>query len=172
MGVHSAPARARYLRRALRLTVLGLSWAAVASLVVVSGFHLVHREPQSFIVGLIAVTPWIYMLAWVTVSVGLFSHQRALSAISLVLVALQLWWVLPDFDPISHLVRPAPGSVSFRLFDANVSQSNRNLDEIATEIRRDNPQVVTMEELTPTSLRSLQSTHVMDHYRHSLVEAA
>jgi hypothetical protein len=47
------------------------------------------------------------------------------------------------FDPISHLVRPAPGLVSFRLFDANVSQSNRHLDESAGEIRRDNPQVVT-----------------------------
>jgi endonuclease/exonuclease/phosphatase (EEP) superfamily protein YafD len=158
--------------RAFRFVVVSVSWAVVAGLVIVSGFHLAHREPRSAIVGLIAVTPWIYMMAWVTASVGLFSGRRVLAAISLVLVALQLWWVLPDFDPISHLSRPGPGSVSLRLLDSNVSQSNRNLDEIAGEIRYDKPQVVAMEELTPASLRSLQSTHVMARYHHSFVEAA
>jgi endonuclease/exonuclease/phosphatase (EEP) superfamily protein YafD len=155
--------------RALRFAIVGLSWAVVAALVVVSGFHLAHREPRSAIVGLIAVTPWIYMLAWVTASVGLFSRHRVLAAISFVLVALQLWWVLPDFDPISHLVRPEPGTVSVRLFDSNVSQSNHNLTEIAREIRDDNPQVVTIEELTPASLRSLDGTGVMDRYQYKIV---
>jgi endonuclease/exonuclease/phosphatase (EEP) superfamily protein YafD len=120
-------------------------------------------------VALIAVTPWIYMLAWVTTSIGLFFQRRALTVSSIVLVVLQLWWVVPDFDPISHLTSPVPGEVQFGLFDANVSQSNRNLTEIAEEIRRDRPQVVTMEELTPISLRSLQSTGVMDRYEYKLV---
>jgi endonuclease/exonuclease/phosphatase (EEP) superfamily protein YafD len=155
--------------RALRLALLGLSWAVVAALVLVSAFHVVHSEPWTPILDLIAVTPWVYMLAWVTASIGLFSRRRALTMVSAVLVLLQLWWVLPDFDPIAHLARPAPGSVTLRLFDANVSQSNRNLDEIAEEIRRDHPAIVTMEELTPVSYRSLLSTHVMEHYRYQLV---
>ena len=155
--------------RALRLGLICLSWAVVAALVVVSAFHLGHREPWTFMVALIAVTPWIYMLAWVTTSIGLFFQRRALTVASIVVVVLQLWWVVPDFDPISHLASPVPGEVEFRLFDANVSQSNRNLTEIAEEIRRDRPQVVTMEELTPVSLRSLQSTRVMDRYRYKLV---
>jgi endonuclease/exonuclease/phosphatase (EEP) superfamily protein YafD len=149
--------------------LIALSWAVAAALVFVSGLHLAHREPWTLIVGLIAVTPWIYMLAWVTTSVGLFFHRRVLAAISAVLVVLQLWWVVPDFDPVSHLVRPERGQAQVLLFDANVSQSNRNLNEIAHEISRDRPQVVTMEELTPVSLRSLQSSHVMDQYRYSLV---
>ena len=33
----------------------------------------------------------------------------------------------------------------------------------------DRPQVVTMEELTPVSLASLDASHVMDHYRYGLV---
>jgi len=88
---------------------------------------------------------------------------------SIVLVVLQLWWVVPDFDPISHLAATVPGDVQIRLFDANVTQSNRDLTEIAGEIRRDRPQVVTMEELTPASLASLEATHVMGRYRYSLV---
>jgi endonuclease/exonuclease/phosphatase (EEP) superfamily protein YafD len=141
----------------------------VLALTIVTGFHLTRREPWTLIVGLIAVTPWIYMLAWVTAAVGLFGHRRVLAVASLVLVGLQLWWVVPDFDPISHLSRPVPGSTSIRLFDANVSQSNRNLSGIAHEILQDKPQVVTMEELTPAALRSLQLTHVMGRFRYNLV---
>ena len=159
----------RYAMRAGRVAVLALSWAVVAALVGVTAFHLVRQEPWTFIVGLIAVTPWIYMLAWVTASVGLFCRKHTLVAVSLALVAFQLWWVLPDFDPIPHLGSLAPGDMSLQLFDANVSQSNRSLTEIAGEIRRDKPQVVTMEELTPVSWRSLEATHVMDHYRYKLV---
>ncbi len=160
---------ARRAVRALRWGLIGLSWGVVAALVAISVFHLVHREPRTVILDLIAVTPWIYMLAWLTTSVGLWFHRPVMTVTSAVLVVLQLWWVVPDFDPISHLVSPVPGEVQIRLFDANVSQSNRNLTEIAGEIRRDDPQVVTMEELTPASLASLESTHVMDHYRYKLV---
>jgi endonuclease/exonuclease/phosphatase (EEP) superfamily protein YafD len=138
-------------------------------LAVVSVFHLGHREPRTLIVALIAATPWIYMLAWVTASIGLFRRRPALVVTSIVLVGLQLWWVVPDFDPISHLSSPVPGGLSLRLFDANVSQSNRNLEEIAGEIRRDRPQVVTMEELTPRGLRSLNETRVMTYYRYVMV---
>jgi endonuclease/exonuclease/phosphatase (EEP) superfamily protein YafD len=159
----------RWAARVVGLVLICLSWVVVAGLVLASGFHLLRRETRSVIVGVIAVTPWIYMLAWLTLSVGLATHRRALAGISLVLVGLQLWWVLPDFDPISHLSPPAPGSVSLRIFDANISQANRDLDEIAGEIKRDHPQVVTMEELTPMALSSLQSTGVMRRFRYRLV---
>ena len=109
------------------------------------------------------------MLAWVTLSTGLFTRRRVLVLTSMVLVCLQLWWVLPDFNPISHLQSPSPGSVTLRLFDANVSQSNRDLDEIGSEIRRRDPDIVTIEELTPVALRSLRATNVLDRYRYSLV---
>jgi endonuclease/exonuclease/phosphatase (EEP) superfamily protein YafD len=151
---------------------VGLSWAVVTALVVLTAFHAAHREPLNIIVGLIAATPWVYMLAWVTVSIGLFTRRRVLAGISVALVLLQLWWVVPDFDPISHLVRPLAGEPSVRLFDSNVSQSNYNLTEIASEIRRDRPQVVTMEELNPVALRSLQATRVMGRFRYRLVRAS
>ncbi len=160
---------ARLTAKAVRFALIGLAWAVVFALAVVSVFHLSRSEPWTAVVALIAVTPWIYMLAWVTASIGLFLRRRLLVLVSAVLVLLQLWWVVPDFDPISHFASPAPGSVQLRLFDANVSQSNRNLDEIAEEVRGYDPQIVTMEELTPASYRSLQATHLMQRYRYKLV---
>ena len=152
-----------------RLSLLGLSWAVVAVLAVVSTFHLAHVEPSTQVVALISVTPWIYMLAWVSTSVGLFFHRRALGVCSLLLVGLQLWWVVPDFNPIPHLVPLRANEVGVRLFDANVSQSNVNLREIAREIQDDRAQVVTMEELTVPALFSLQATQVMAAYPYKLV---
>ncbi len=101
--------------RALRLGLICLSWAVVVALMVVSAFHLGHREPWTFMVALIAVTPWIYMLAWVTTSIGLFFQRGVLTVTSILLVVLQLWWVAPDFDPISHLASPVPGEVEYPL---------------------------------------------------------
>jgi endonuclease/exonuclease/phosphatase (EEP) superfamily protein YafD len=149
--------------------MIGASWAFVAGLVVVSLFHLAHREPWDSLVGLINATPWVYMPAWATAAVGLFWRRRGLAVVSVVLVALQLWWVVPDFNPVSHLVKARPGDVSVQLFDWNCSQANTNLTEVAGEIRRDRPEVVAMEELTPAGFRSLSATGVMAHYRHRLV---
>jgi len=158
------------IRRTLRWVTIGLAWAVVVVLVVITAFHLARREPWTLMVGLIAATPWVYMPAWVAASVGLFWRRWLLTATALVLVALQLWWVLPDFDPFSHLARQLPGDVAVRLFDANVSQANRNLTEIAAEIRRDRPDVVTIEELTPASLRSLESARIMGGFRYRFVQ--
>jgi endonuclease/exonuclease/phosphatase (EEP) superfamily protein YafD len=159
----------RFGWHAQRWVLGGLSWLVVAGLMLVTGFHLAHREPRSAIVGAIALTPWLYMLAWVTLSIGLGFRRRAMTAVSLVLVGLQMWWVLPDFDPFSHLVAQPPGSLSIRIFDTNVSQSNRNLTGIAAEISRDHPQIIAVEELTPASLASLKATGVTANYHFSLV---
>jgi endonuclease/exonuclease/phosphatase (EEP) superfamily protein YafD len=152
--------------------VIALSWSVVAALLAVTSLHLAHSEPWTIVVGLIAVTPWIYMLAWVTTSIGLFFRRRVLAATSAILVLFQLWWVVPDFDPIGHLASLVPGNVQITLLDANVSQANRNLSQLAAEIRRDRPQVVTLEEVKPASLHSLALTHVMDLYRFSMVKLA
>jgi len=62
---------ARLVWRALRLVLLWLSWLVVAALVVVTAFHLAHREPWNIVVGLIAATPWVYLPAWLTAAIGL-----------------------------------------------------------------------------------------------------
>ncbi len=161
----------RLLGTALRRLLISASWLVVAALVAVSVFHLARVEPWVQVVALVAVTPWIYMLAWVTAGVGLLMSHRALAICSAVLVALQLWWVVPDFDPISHLARASAGEDIVRVFDENVSQSNHNLDGIAAELRRNHPDVVTMEELTYAAYASLLATGVLDRFPYAFVRA-
>ena len=150
--------------------LLRLCWAVVGALWVVSAFHLAHREPWNIMVGFIAVTPWIYMLAWATAAVGLLDRRYALAGLSLVLVAMQVWWVAPDFNPFSHLVKPHAGQPVLCILDANVSQDNFDLAPFAAEIRAYRPDVVAMEEITKPGYASLMATGALKAYRrHSLV---
>ncbi len=150
--------------------LVALCWSVVGALWVVSAFHLAHREPWNIMVGFIAVTPWIYMLAWATAAVGLLDRRYALAGLSLALVALQVWWVAPDFDPFSHLVKPRAGQPVLRILDVNVSQDNFDLGPFASEIRAYRPGVVAIEEITKAGYASLTATGAMKAYReHSLV---
>jgi endonuclease/exonuclease/phosphatase (EEP) superfamily protein YafD len=154
-----------------RAVALAVSWVVVGALGAVSVFHLVHLEPRNIIVGLVAVTPWAYMLAWVTGAAGLVWDRR-LAVLSFVLVGLQIWWVVPEFDPVSHTVRLPEGALAVRLVDQNVSQTNFNLSGLASEIEKRRPQLVAVEELTPAALGSLRATGAMRSYRYRVVRAS
>jgi endonuclease/exonuclease/phosphatase (EEP) superfamily protein YafD len=158
------------LLRGCRLTMIALSWTVVIGLAIVSAFHLLQSEPSVAFVALIAVTPWIYMLAWASALVGLFTGHRVLAGVSVVLVGLQLWWVLPDFDPISHVVRPPRGAAEVRVFDENVSWDDFNLSGIGREIRRYQPDVVVLQEPNPTALASLQKAGALSRFHYDLVK--
>jgi endonuclease/exonuclease/phosphatase (EEP) superfamily protein YafD len=148
-----------------------LSWVVVVALAVLSVFHLAHSEPSTAILSLIAVTPWVYMLAWVSAAAGLLSRRRALAASSVVLIGLQLWWVVPDFDPVSHVVRLPKGADEVRLLDANVYWGNFNLSGIADEIRAEKSQLVTLEEPNGAALAQLARTGVLARLGYRLVDA-
>jgi endonuclease/exonuclease/phosphatase (EEP) superfamily protein YafD len=154
-----------------RFALVALSWVVVAALAILSVFHFAHSEPYTLILSLIAVTPWIYMLAWASAVVGLLGRRLALAAISVMLVGLQLWWVVPDFDPISHLVRLPKGADEVRLLDANVYWGNFNLSGIADEIRAERSQLVTLEEPNGAALAQLARTGVLARFRYRLVDA-
>lgn len=150
-------------------TVVGApAWLVVGLLGLVSAFHMGQIEPDVAVLVLMALTPWVYMLAWVTAAFGLWTRRRALAVCSVALVALQLWWVLPDFDPLSQLVRLPPGEVQLTMFSDNVTWTDYNLTAIGHEILERRPSFVALEEPNSTALDSLAATGALSpyHYRY------
>jgi endonuclease/exonuclease/phosphatase (EEP) superfamily protein YafD len=170
-GAVVAPTAQDWRRRPWTAAVVLGAWLVVVVLAGESVLHVAHHATTSWMVALVAATPWIYLPAWVSAAVGAVFRRRLLLAASLALVALQLWWVVPAFDPISHASPPPPGAVPLRILDFNVSQANRNLSEFAREIEADGPQLVAVEELTPPALHSLQATGVLARFRYHEVSA-
>jgi endonuclease/exonuclease/phosphatase (EEP) superfamily protein YafD len=148
------------------LVLLVLGWVAAAGLVGLCVVHEVQPLGTSVAIAAIGVSPLVLPLA---LPLGLAAGWRRrwllATACALVLVCWS-FWAGPDFWPFSRA--PAATGPGVRILDANVSQSNTDLRVLGRQIGRDDPDVVVLEELTPTSLESLEGTGALRPYRWSI----
>jgi endonuclease/exonuclease/phosphatase (EEP) superfamily protein YafD len=144
------------------------AWIVMVLLSGVCLLHLFGSTSKYWEIAVLSMTPWLLLPAWpIGVIAGVRRHWM-LFGICVVIVACQLVWVGPQFKPWSDA--PTPGSgPRLSIFDANVSQANRNLGGIAAEIRATRPQIVALEELTPQAYSSLQSSGVMASFPYHLL---
>jgi endonuclease/exonuclease/phosphatase (EEP) superfamily protein YafD len=97
-----------------------------------------------------AGTAVLYLPAWVVALVALGGRRFVLAGASVLVVAAQIAFLLPELtasEPVPHWAAHAP---SIRLFDANVYDQNPSMAGYAAEIKAYKPQLLTMEEaITP-----------------------
>jgi len=139
-----------------------------AALVALCALHQAQLLQHSWEVAAIAISPWALLLALPLGIAALAGHRRLLAAACAGVLACWCVWGLPDFWPLPR-VGTGTGPALVRVFDANVSQSSTNLASIAGEIRRDHPDVIAFQELTPVNLASIQRTGVLRRFRWRLV---
>lgn len=154
----SPPATAagrRARRRRLRAALRGLGWVVVGLLAVVALARLVAWDDLEPLVVANALTPVLYLPAWLVVAVALPARRYALGLVALAVVAAQVAFVLPELAA----ARPLPGweasAPSLRLLDANVNDGNRSMSGYARQIRAERPDLVTFEEATPADAAQL-----------------
>lgn len=138
-----------------------------------------HRHFLNFLldllilgVGIASLLGFFGRLDWL---LDLFSHFRpqylALHVIALIaalgmrrprsawlaggFIVFHLWFILPFYLP-----KPAntPSGPVYRLFSANILRENTQFDRIQTTIQTTHPDLILLEEITPTSLESLSLT--------------
>ncbi len=113
-----------------------------------------------------AATPLLYLPAYGTAVVGLITRRYWLVAVSLVIVALHLFWVLPGLWPGSVEQKPA-GSIGMRLLTANLEEDNGRAGDLGLQIRAQSPDIVVVEELSPLAFYSLQKSGALAGYRYN-----
>lgn len=117
--------------------------------------RIVAWDSRSSLVGLNALTPLLFLPAWpVAVAAGLFRRWALLAATTLVLLA-HITLVAPEISARAPSPRIPPGALHFRLFSANVFAGNQRLGGIAEEIRASAPDVVFLQEATPSQVEIL-----------------
>ncbi|MGF7237893.1 MAG: endonuclease/exonuclease/phosphatase family protein [Frankia sp.] len=115
-----------------------------------------------------ALSPLIFLLAYPTVAVGFALRRNLLTIAGATLVVLHLLLVAPEVWPGSAPTAPA-GSSGLRLLTANVRFDNPAAGGLGTQIRAQRPDIVVLEELSPTSYGDLSRTGALAGYRYQAV---
>jgi endonuclease/exonuclease/phosphatase (EEP) superfamily protein YafD len=139
------------------LAIIG--WIVVMGLGVIALMRIFAWDDIEIFAVLNTVTAFVYLPAWVVAIVAGLGRRFILAGAALLIVAAQLFFVLPEFTAAQSVPRWAATAPTLRLLDANVYYLNRTgMSGYASEIKAYDPQLVTMEEATPSLVGQLQAT--------------
>jgi endonuclease/exonuclease/phosphatase (EEP) superfamily protein YafD len=151
-GRHRRPKRRR--RLPLWLTVIG--WIVTVPLALVALMRIVAWDDLEPFAVLNSVTFLIYLPVWVVAVVTLIGRRFVLAGLAVLVVAAQIFFMLPELTAAQALPDWTKTAPTIRLLDANVYFLNPSLAGYATEIREFKPQLLTMEEADPLQVDQLQ----------------
>lgn len=147
-------------RRHRGLSVLGAGlyvagWLVVAVLGLIGVLRLVSWDSFEPLIVLNALTPIVYLPAWVVIGGALIARRWWLVAAAGVIITAQLVFVVPELSaaaPVPTWARHAP---VVRVFDANIDKNVSFEAGYVRAIEQDRPDVVTLEEFSPSALQSM-----------------
>jgi endonuclease/exonuclease/phosphatase (EEP) superfamily protein YafD len=146
---------------AVRSGFLIVSWLIVAVLGLVALLRLVAWDSLEPLIVLDALTPIVYLPAWVVAVGALIMRRWWLALAAAVIVVAQLAFVAPELvaaAPVPAWARHAP---VVRVFDANIDHSYRFDAGYVRAIEQDRPDLITLEEFTPPALKSMVASGVL-----------
>lgn len=128
---------------------VAVCWFVVLPLLVVATLRLVAHDATFELVALNAITPWLYLPAWCALALGLFVRKTRLSMAAGSIVIAHVVWLDPRV--LLRAEHPAPASnARLRVMSANVLMVNRDTEGISREILEANPDLLLVQELSPT----------------------
>lgn len=148
----------------VRVGLLVVGWAVVAVLGLIALLRVVAWDSVEPLIVLNALTFIIYLPAWVVAAAALIARRWWLAAAAVVIVAAQLAFVVPELSaaaPVPAWTRDAP---VVRVFDANIDKSRSFQAGYVRAIEQDRPDLITLEEVTPLALRSMEASGVLASY--------
>jgi endonuclease/exonuclease/phosphatase (EEP) superfamily protein YafD len=149
-------------RRVLTGVVTSLGWAVIAVLWVVTGARMVAWDKWEVFAALDAFTLVVFLPAWPIAVVALWRRRWILAAASVLMAATQVILVTPELSAASALPHDLGRATKLRIFDANVYEGNPTMAGYAAEIRRDRPDIVTLEEASPGDVDQLSARGALD----------
>jgi endonuclease/exonuclease/phosphatase (EEP) superfamily protein YafD len=156
----------------VRVGLLVAGWLIVAGLGLVVLLRVVAWDSAGPLIVLDALTPVIYLPAWVAAAGAVIARRWWLAAAAVVIVAAQLAFTAPELlaaAPVPGWTRHAP---VVRVFDANIDSSLHFETGYRQAIGQDRPDLVTLEEFTPPALQAMVASGVLARFPYRCVAAA
>jgi len=155
-SARAGPASTSRNRRPAPL-LLAAGWLVVVPLAAAAAARLVAWDARAVLVGLNALTPVLYLPAWVVTAGAVVGRRWALAGAGATVVVAHLSFALPEVlaaEPLPAAARAAP---AFRVFSGNVFAGNADAEAYAAEICRHAPDLVLLQEATPPLLARLEA---------------
>jgi endonuclease/exonuclease/phosphatase (EEP) superfamily protein YafD len=162
---HRAPA-------VVQVGLLVVGWLIVAVLGLVALLRVVAWDSLEPLIVLDALTPIVYLPAWVVAAGALIMRRWWLAVAAVVIVVAQLAFVAPELlarAPVPAWARHAP---VVRVFDANIDKSPHFGAGYVRAIEQDRPDLITLEEFTPPALHSMVASGILVDFRYRCVAPA
>ena len=156
----------------VRVTPLVVSWLIVAVLGLVAFLRLVAWDSLEPLVVFDALTLIVYLPAWVVAVGALIARRWWLAAAAVAIVATQLVFVAPELLAAAPVPSWARSAAAVRVFDANIDKALDFEAGYARAIEEDRPDLVTLEEFTPSALANMESSGVLSNYPYRCVAPA
>jgi endonuclease/exonuclease/phosphatase (EEP) superfamily protein YafD len=166
------PPRRRHRAPAALPVVPFVGWLIVAVLGLAALLRLVAWDSLEPLIMLDALTPIIYLPAWVVAVGALIIRRWWLAVAAILIVIAQLAFVAPELlaaAPVPAWARHAP---VVRVFDANIDKSPQFEAGYVRAIEHDRPDLITLEEFTPPALHSMVASGVLVDFPYRCVAPA
>jgi endonuclease/exonuclease/phosphatase (EEP) superfamily protein YafD len=161
-------------RGPVRLTriIVALGWLVVGALGLVALLRLVAWDSLEPLIVLNALTLIVYLPAWVIAIAAAVARKWWLTAAALLICAAQVAFAAPEFLAASPVPSWTHRAVTLTVFDANIDKSFQFETGYVQAIARDHPELVTLEEFTPSALLAMVASGVLEAYPYRCVAPA
>ena len=149
--------------RVLTGAVVSIAWAVVGVLWLVAIARAVAWDTWEPFAAVNAFTMVVFLPAWPIAVLALWRRRRVLAVAGALMAVVQLALVLPELTAATPVPGDVRGALLVRVFDANVYVGNPSMAGYAREIRRDRPDLVTLEEASPSDVGQLSARGALDH---------
>jgi len=139
-------------------------WVIIAVLGLIALLRLVAWDAVEPLIVLNALTLVVYLPAWGVAAGALIARRWWLAAAAAVIIAAQLAFAMPELTaaaPVPAWARHAP---AIRVFDANIDSSNYFQAGYVRAIERDRPDLITLEEFTPSAQQTMMASGVLNRF--------
>jgi endonuclease/exonuclease/phosphatase (EEP) superfamily protein YafD len=143
--------------------VVCVAWAVVGVLWLVAIARAVAWDTWEPFAAVNAFTMVVFLPAWPIAVLALWRRRRVLAVAGALMAVVQLALVLPELTAAGPVPGEVRGALSVRVFDANVYVGNPSMSGYAREIRRDRPDLVTLEEASQRDVGQLSARGALDH---------
>jgi endonuclease/exonuclease/phosphatase (EEP) superfamily protein YafD len=146
----------------VRLCLVVLAWLYSVGALALAAIWVLHDDASRWqFVALVAAAPVVGLPAYAVLGVSIWHRHLSLIVVAGVLVALQVL----AMSTVVGFGHPSTDGFRLRLLDANLMYSNTRTAGLGTEIAKLKPDVVALEEVSPTSKAGLVDVLAAYPYR-------